>query len=110
MPWTRLFGNKVLTALENRLAGVRLSEWHSGFRAYRTATLGAVDLETLPSGFDFDSKIILRLIDLGARIDEVPIPTHYGDEISRIHPIRTGLRILAHVVEYRWHKLRNSGG
>lgn len=95
MPLDRVVGNRVLSRLQNLLTGVRLSEWHSGLRAYRVAVLRRVDLDTLTTGFDFDTAITLRLIELGARMSEIPIPTRYGDEESRVRPYRTGMAIMA---------------
>lgn len=101
MPLDRRIGNRVLSRTFNLLCGSHLSEWFSGFRAYRMDSLMAIpDLYDLPDGFDFDTAITLRLLENSARIAEVAIPTHYGDEISRVPLLRTGLVGLAHVVEH----------
>jgi glycosyltransferase involved in cell wall biosynthesis len=101
MPATRRVGNRVLSAAQNRLTGAALSEWHSGFRAYRVETLREIDLATLPRGFDFDTAITLRLLRHGARLAEIPIPTRYGDEVSHIRLWRTGAAILVRTIRYR---------
>jgi glycosyltransferase involved in cell wall biosynthesis len=106
MPPDRYLGNRVLSALQNALTGAALSEWHSGFRAYRVSTLAQVGLESLPLGFDFDTAITLRLLAVGARIDEVAIPTFYGDERSHVRPCRDGLRILARTLAWRLSRSR----
>ncbi|HMQ27585.1 MAG TPA: hypothetical protein PKA98_16460, partial [Acidimicrobiales bacterium] len=67
------------------------------------------DLHGLPDGFDFDTAITLRLLENGDRIAEVAIPTHYGDEISRVPLLRTGLAGLAHAVEHWRHFGRRPG-
>lgn len=105
MPLDRRIGNRVLSRAFNALSGADLSEWFSGYRAYRVPVLMQVDLAELPDGFDFDTAITLRLIENGNRIAEVAIPTHYGDEISRVPLLRTGLSGLAHV----WDHWRNHG-
>lgn len=100
MPLYKFVGNTVLTAAQNALAGVRLTEWHSGYRAYRTSALAAVDFAANSDEFDFDSQIILQMIATGRRIHEIPIPTFYGDEISRVNGIRYGLQILGHTLRF----------
>lgn len=96
MPMTRLVGNRSLSWLLNRLSGAALTEWFSGFRAYRLQSLAALDLDAMPNGFDFDTTITLRLLETGARLDEVAIPTRYGDEISRVPLLRTGSAAIRH--------------
>lgn len=96
MPLNRFVGNRCLSWLLNRTSGAHLTEWFSGFRAYRVSSLDAVDLESLPDGFDFDTAITLRLLARRARITEVAIPTRYADEISRVPLLRTGLAAVKH--------------
>ena len=108
MPMERFLGNRALSWLLNRLSGADLTEWFSGFRAYRVSTLAQVDLEAMPDGFDFDTTITLQLLTVGARIDEVAIPTRYGDEISRVPLLRTGLAAVRHGVAARARHPRGS--
>ena len=100
MPLTRYLGNKVLSSAQNALTGARLSEWHSGFRAYTAATLRAVDFESLPDGFDADTVLTMLLLEERIDIVEIPIPTHYGDELSDIHPFRLGVKMLGHALRF----------
>ena len=104
MPIYKFVGNRVLTVLQNWLAKVHLSEWHSGYRAYRVSSLANVDLASNSNAFDFDTQIILQLIETKQRIAEIPIPTFYGDEISRVNGIMYGLQILGHTIRYRIKK------
>ena len=104
MPMYKFVGNKVLTGLQNWLARVNLSEWHSGYRAYRVSSLASVDLERNSNAFDFDTQIILQMIGTKQRIREIPIPTFYGDEISRVNGFIYGLQILMHTIRYRLNK------
>lgn len=87
MPLYKYVGNKVLTWIENRLVGTRLSEFHSGYRAYAVAALREIPLRAMTSGWHFDTQIILEFLRRGYRIVEVPIPTYYGDEISHVNGI-----------------------
>lgn len=106
MPINRFVGNVALSRLFNTLAGTGFTEWFSGFRAYRTVDLAEMDLRTLPDGFDFDMAITLRLVEMGRSVVEVPIPTHYGEELSRVPLLRTGLADIGHAAASRWRSLR----
>ncbi len=101
MPKYKFVGNKILTFLQNRLAGVRLSEWHSGYRAYAMSSLAGVGFELNADYYDFDTQIILQMISVRQRIVEIPIPTFYGDELSRVNGVRYGWRILRHTLRWR---------
>lgn len=94
MPLDRYLGNRVLSWWLNRCNGTDLSEWFSGFRAYRVDTLQEAALDDLPPGFDFDTAIMMRLLSQGVEILEVPMPTRYADEISRVPLVRTGVAAL----------------
>lgn len=101
MPLYKYLGNRVLTTLENRALGCALSEFHSGYRAYRVGALADLDLAESSDGFNFDTQIIIQLIDKGKRIMEIPIPTYYGDEICYVNGMRYAADILADVAAYR---------
>lgn len=85
MPFYKFLGNRILTAIQNRLTGGRLNEWHSGYRSYRTSALKKIPFHANSLGFDFDSDIIIQFLGAGLTIREVPIPTYYGDEICRVN-------------------------
>ena len=101
MPLYKFVGNKILTTLQNRLARVSLTEWHSGYRAYSVAALRKVNFLKNSDYFDFDSQIILQMIGARQRIVEIEIPTFYGDEISRVDGIKYGIKILIHTLKFR---------
>ena len=101
MPLYKFVGNKILTTLQNRLAKVSLTEWHSGYRAYSVAALRKVNFLKNSDYFDFDSQIILQMIGARQRIVEIEIPTFYGDEISRVNGIKYGMKILIHTLRFR---------
>lgn len=110
MPRYKFVGNRILSTIQNRLAGVELSEWHSGYRAYATAALRDIPFEVNSDGFNFDTQIIVQLIEAQKRIVEVPIPTYYGDEICHVQGIPYGLSVLADVATYRAHKMGFGSG
>ena len=106
MPMYKYVGNRILTTAQNALTGLRLSEWHSGYRAYRVSALAELPFVGNSDGFDFDTEIILQLHAAGKRITEVPIPTYYGDEICRVNGMKYARDIMFHTVR---HRLGRSG-
>lgn len=109
MPTYKFVGNRILTGVQNALTGQRLSEWHSGYRAYRTDSLNDLDLASYSDDFDFDTEIILGLVRAGKRIVEVPIPTYYGDEICYVNGMKYAKDVTADVVRH-WANHRGFGG
>ena len=105
MPLYKYMGNKVLTRYENAMAGANLSEWHSGYRAYSVEALQALPFEKNDDDFNFDSQIIVQLLEAGRTIKEIPIPTFYGDEICYVDGVRYARLVTRDVTRYRAHKL-----
>ena len=103
MPLYKFLGNRVLTAIQNRLLGTQFSEFHSGFRAYRVTALAAVPFEYNANVFHFDTEIIIQLLLAQFRIVEVPIPTYYGDEICRVNGMKYALDVVAATIRSRLH-------
>jgi glycosyltransferase involved in cell wall biosynthesis len=101
MPLYKYYGNKILTRCENMLGGAQLSEWHSGYRAYRMSTLSQLPLNKNSDGFDFDTQIILQLLERKATIVEIPIPTYYGDEICYVDGVKYARQIMWHTLKFR---------
>ena len=105
MPKYKYVGNRILTTAQNAITGARLSEWHSGYRAYRVAALADLLFVSNSDDFDFDTEIILQLLGARKRIVEVPIPTYYGDEISRVNGIAYARDIMIDTVRHRLGEL-----
>jgi glycosyltransferase involved in cell wall biosynthesis len=105
MPTYKFVGNRILTTYQNAVMGTELSEWHSGYRAYRVAALREIPFETNHDGFDFDTQIIIQLVEAGKRIVEVPIPTYYGDEICYVNGLGYARDVVREVTRYRMHKI-----
>ena len=101
MPLYKYVGNRVLTRVQNAVAGLALSEWHSGYRALSVAALATIPFEANSDGFDFDTEILLQLHANGLRIAEVPIPTYYGDEICYVNGLAYARDVTSDVVRYR---------
>ncbi|CAM3250107.1 bifunctional glycosyltransferase/class I SAM-dependent methyltransferase [Nocardioides dubius] len=109
MPMYKYVGNRILTTFQNKLTGLDLTEWHSGYRAYRVDVLAQLPLDDYSAGFDFDTEIILGLHGAGRRIAEVPIPTYYGDEICYVNGVKYAREITGHVLR-DWAHRRGFGG
>jgi glycosyltransferase involved in cell wall biosynthesis len=104
MPLYKFAGNKILTFLQNRLLGRKLSEYHSGYRAYNVHALRQLPLLANANDFHFDTEIIIQLMEGGYRIREVPIPTYYGDEICRVNGLAYAWNVMKTTLRYRLHK------
>ena len=110
MPLYKFVGNKILTQFENRVVGTQLSEWHSGYRAYRVSTLREIPFHRNSDEYHFDTDIIIQLHEAGKRIVELPIPTYYGEEISYVNGTRYAKDIFIDVLRYRAHKMGIGSG
>ena len=106
MPLYKYVGNRVLTHFENRALNLHLTEFHSGYRAYDLHALAQIDLSKMTDDFHFDTEIIIKLQHQGFRIEEVPIPTFYGEEICYVNGLRYAKDILRSV--YRYDRTRRS--
>lgn len=110
MPLHRFLGNRVLTTFQNIFLGQRLSEYHSGYRAYSIKALRTVPFMNLSSDYHFDTEIIILLIHNKKRLSETPIPTHYGDEENYVNIWKYGTDVLVTTLSYWLHtkKIRKS--
>ena len=102
MPFYKYVGNRILTGVENKALGTSLSEFHSGYRAYRVSSLRRLDFESYSDDFDFDTEIIIDMVDKRMRIEEIPIPTFYGDEICYVNGMRYARQVIQDVAAYRF--------
>jgi glycosyltransferase involved in cell wall biosynthesis len=103
MPLYKYVGNRILSWCQNRLLRTHLSEFHSGFRAYRVSALARIPFRHNANVFHFDTEIIIQLVLGRFRIVETPIPTYYGDEICRVNGIRYAFDVMAATVGSRLH-------
>jgi 2-polyprenyl-3-methyl-5-hydroxy-6-metoxy-1,4-benzoquinol methylase len=104
MPLYKFAGNRILSRFENAALGTKLSEFHSGYRAYSVAALKQLPFERNADGFNFDTQIIIQMHDAGMRIVEVPIPTYYGDEICYVDGMGYAADVTKDVITYRLQK------
>ena len=107
MPWWKYISNRFLTWVENVAFGLRLSEYHTGYRAFRREVLESVNLETNSDAFIFDQEILAQIVSLRMRITEVPVPTRYFAQASSASFFQStiyGCSILALVAKYMIHR------
>lgn len=106
MPRYKYFANRGLTVVENILLGARLSEYHTGYRAYSRHVLKAIRLSELSDNFIFDNQILAQVQAAGFRIGEISCPTRYAADSSSIGPVdsvRYGIGVMATALAYRLH-------
>ena len=94
MPFYKFLGNIGLTFIQNRLTGLKLSEFHSGYRGYAVKSLKKIPFHLNSSYYEFDTEILIQMNLKNLKIAEIPIPTFYGDEISYLNSFKYGYRIL----------------
>jgi glycosyltransferase involved in cell wall biosynthesis len=107
MPWWKYYSNRALTMLENLTFGLNLSEYHTGYRAFRREVLESVNLQMNSDKFIFDQEIMAQAVNLKARIAEVSVPTRYFPEASSASFVQSsiyGLAILSLLARYWLHR------
>jgi len=105
MPLYKYVGNRILTWIENRLLDASLTEFHSGYRAYRVSALARIPFRYNTSDFHFDTEIIVQLLARKMKIVEVPIPTYYGDEICHVEGIPYAVHCVSTVMRARANQM-----
>jgi len=108
MPWWKYVSNRLLTAFGNLCMGAKLSEYHTGYRAYSRRLLESLALERNSDGFLFDNQILAQILWQGHTIAEVTCPTRYFAEASSIglgRSIVYGVGCVATALHYRLARL-----
>lgn len=95
MPWQRRTTNALSSGMVSLLAGQRIADSQSGFRAYRRCVLEAVTARG--DGYELETDLLVRAARAGFRIGSVPVPTVYGSE-SHFHPVRDTARVVGTLV------------
>jgi hypothetical protein len=104
MPRYKFVSNRLLTFVENIALDQKLSEYHTGLRAFSSTLLEGLPIERNSDDFVFDNQIIAQAIVAGARIGEVSCPTRYAADSSSIsmrRSVRYGLGVLRTCTDYR---------
>jgi len=109
MPKWKYISNRFLTLAENILLGAKLSEYHTGYRAFSRGLLEKIDLSRNSDDFVFDNQMLAQILWAGHMIAEVTCPTLYFEEASSINFKRSvtyGLGCLITAVKFRLAKLK----
>lgn len=112
MPVWKYVANRFLTFVENFLLGAKLSEYHTGYRAFSRALLERLPLEKNSDDFVFDNQVLAQVLWLGCAIGEVTCPAKYMAEASSINfrrSVRYGFGCIQTALAYRWAKIRGGG-
>ncbi len=85
MPYYKYVANRFLTAFQNLLMNEKLSEYHTGYRAYTRAVLETINFENNSDDFVFDNEMLSQILHAGFEIAEITCPTKYFAEASSIN-------------------------
>jgi glycosyltransferase involved in cell wall biosynthesis len=109
MPRWKYVSNRFLTTLENRIFGLRLSEYHTGFRAYSRRLLETIPYHRSSDDFVFDQELVAQAVAAGFAIGEIAVPTRYFAEASSVGLRRSvvyGLATLRVCARFALHRVR----
>jgi len=109
MPRYKYVANRMLTMFENAMFGEKLSEYHTGYRAFSRKVLEKLPLEANSNDFVFDNQMLGQVFYFGFRIGEVSCPTRYMEEASSINFRRSctyGLGVLRTSLQFRLARMR----
>ncbi len=109
MPRYKYLANRMLTFLENLLLGQKLSEYHSGYRAFSRQVLERLPLERNSDDFVFDNQMLAQMVWFGYRIGELSCPTKYFKDASSINFSRSviyGLNVLLTAIQFRLCRMK----
>lgn len=107
MPWWKYMANRLLTSFQNLLLGAKLSEYHTGYRAYSREVLEKLNWRNNSDDFVFDNQFLVQGIAAGFRMGEISVPTKYFEEASSINfkrSVQYGLGVLSTSVKGFLHR------
>ncbi len=107
MPVYKYLANRILTFIQNILLNQKLSEYHTGYRAFSAELLREIDYHGNSDSYIFDNEILAQIVFLGKRIGEISCPTIYSPESSSINFYRSvlyGAGVLGVSVKYVFHR------
>jgi glycosyltransferase involved in cell wall biosynthesis len=107
MPVYKYIANRLLTAFQNILLNYKLSEYHTGYRAFSREVLQRLPLENNSDNFLFDNQMLAQIIYAGYDIGEITCPTRYEEDsssISLLSSARYGIGVIATAFSFRFHR------
>lgn len=114
MPFYKYLANRLLTLAENMALGVKLSEYHTGYRAFSRRVLESLPLDANSDDFVFDNEMLAQAVYFGFRIGEISCPTKYFEDASSINfsrSVKYGFGVLATSLKFllqRWGIMHSS--
>ena len=102
MPMHRYIGNRVITFIQNLIAGTKMTEFHNGYRSYKINVIKKINFEKNTNDFHFDTEIVIQMSRLNYVIKEIPIATIYADEESNLKPVPYGINVLLSTIKYKF--------
>src|ERR1700684_2178900 len=108
MPVWKYIANRFLTAFENLFLGIKLSEYHTGYRAFSRRALTELPLLENSDDFVFNNQMLAQCVHFGFRIGEVSCPTKYFEEASSINfrrSVKYGLEVLATTMQFAFQRI-----
>jgi hypothetical protein len=109
MPAYKYISNRFLTAIENLMTGAKLSEYHTGYRAFSSELLEKVSFDQFSDDFIFDNQMIAQILWFGYTIAEVSCPTKYFSDASSINfkrSLKYGIGCLNTAILFRLSKMK----
>ena len=109
MPLYKYIANRALTLFQNLMLGFKLSEYHTGFRAFRREVLEELPLNENSDDFVFDNQMLAQVVHFGFRLGEISTPTRYFADASSINfprSVRYGFGVLATSLQFRLHRMK----
>ncbi len=109
MPRYKYIANRFLTFLQNLLLGQKLSEYHTGYRAYHRKVLSSINYDANSDDFIFDNQVLSQIIHLGFRIGEISCPAHYdvaSSSIGFLRSVRYGFGVILVSLQHAMQKLK----
>lgn len=107
MPFYKYLANRILTAFQNTLLNYKLSEYHTGYRAFTRAVLERLPLENNSDNFLFDNQMLSQIIYANYAIGEITCPTRYeknSSSIGLLASFRYGLGVVITAIQFRLHR------
>jgi len=107
MPLYKYIANRLLTFFENLVLGVKLSEYHTGYRAFSRTVLAALPLNANSDDFVFDNEMLAQVVYFGFKIGEISCPTKYFEDASSINfrrSVKYGFGVLATSAKFTLQK------
>lgn len=101
MPVYKYIGNKILTWTQNKLLRSKLYEFHTGYRLYSVDLLRSIPFHLNSNDFHFDTQILIQCLLTGQHIEELAIPTYYGDEICHVNGMRYAKDVILTSIQAR---------